>query len=119
MKNQTFVNSSEIINFCKSTGMRICHDISHSYMTCKKYKLDHIDFTEKIAPLVTHYHIADAIGIDGEGLQIGNGDINFKKILQIINKYSPEASFIPEVWQGHKNNGEGFWIAFKKLENKL
>ena len=109
----------EIINFCKSTGMRICHDISHSYMTCKKYKLDHIDFTEKIAPLVTHYHIADAIGIDGEGLQIGIGDINFKKILQIINKYSPEASFIPEVWQGHKNNGEGFWIAFKKLENKL
>jgi N-acetylneuraminate synthase len=37
----------------------------------------------------------------------------------IINEFSKEASFIPEVWQGHKNNGEGFWIALEKLENLL
>jgi len=29
---------------------------------------------------------------------------------------SPYASFIPEIWQGHENNGEGFWVALEKLE---
>ena len=29
------------------------------------------------------------------------------------------ASFIPEIWQGHKNDGEGFWIALTRLENIL
>ena len=24
--------------------------------------------------------------------------------------------FLPEVWQGHKNNGEGFWKALDYLE---
>ena len=28
----------------------------------------------------------------------------------------PGASFIPEIWQGHVNDGEGFWIALERLE---
>jgi len=30
---------------------------------------------------------------------------------------SPESTFIPEIWQGHKNEGEGFWIALDRLED--
>ena len=40
-----------------------------------------------------------------------------EKLGEILNKYCPKASFIPEIWQGHKNNGEGFWIALEKLQN--
>ena len=29
---------------------------------------------------------------------------------------APNAGFIPEIWQGHKNDGEGFWVALKRLE---
>ena len=35
---------------------------------------------------------------------------------QMLNKECPKASFIPEIWQGHKNNGEGFWHALETLE---
>lgn len=28
-------------------------------------------------------------------------------------------SFIPEIWQGHINNGEGFWTALDRLEQWL
>ena len=28
----------------------------------------------------------------------------------------PGAGFIPEIWQGHVNDGEGFWIALERLE---
>ena len=43
--------------------------------------------------------------------------IDFIKLGKILNEGCPNASFIPEIWQGHKNNGEGFWIALEKLEN--
>jgi hypothetical protein len=29
---------------------------------------------------------------------------------------APRASFIPEIWQGHTNEGEGFWVALARLE---
>ena len=49
-------------------------------------------------------------------MQIGEGDLDFKRLSKILDKECPEASFIPEIWQGHKNAGEGFWIALEKLE---
>ena len=114
-----FMNVSEIIDFNKKTGVRVCHDISHSFLACNKYNWNHVNYTESIAPFTAHYHISDGSGVDGEGLQIGEGDINFNELLPIINKYSQDISFIPEVWQGHTNNGEGFWISLEKLEGKL
>ena len=43
----------------------------------------------------------------------------FERLKNILNNGCPNASFIPEIWQGHKNNGEGFWIALEKLENVI
>ena len=34
----------------------------------------------------------------------------------LLNEYAPEASFIPEIWQGHKNAGRGFRLALSKLQ---
>ena len=42
--------------------------------------------------------------------------MDFKDMADCLNKDVPEASFIPEIWQGHKNNGEGFWKALSELE---
>jgi N-acetylneuraminate synthase len=63
--------------------------------------------------------MGDASGVNGEGLQIGKGDIDFKKLSIILNQNCPNAAFIPEIWQGHKNRGEGFWIGLNKLEGLL
>ena len=59
------------------------------------------------------------LGVNGEGLQIGEGDIDFDRLAGILDKHCPTASFIPEIWQGHKNSGEGFWIALEKLEKLI
>tara|TARA_Y100000816_G_C26058540_1_gene555669 strand:- start:1144 stop:1407 length:264 start_codon:yes stop_codon:yes gene_type:complete len=83
---------------------------------CNHYGIDFLDFIKKIAPITAHLHLGDAQGVNGEGLQIGEGDIDFKKLACILNAKCPSASFIPEIWQGHKNFGEGFWIALEKLE---
>jgi len=69
-----------------------------------------------VAPLTAHLHIVDAEGVDGEGLQIGEGNIDFAMVAEVLDRLAPHASFIPEIWQGHKNDGAGFWEALTKLE---
>jgi N-acetylneuraminate synthase len=63
--------------------------------------------------------LGDASGVDGEGLQILDGEIDFRMLRRELRRVSPEASFIPEIWQGHKNDGAGFWRAFELLEPVL
>jgi sialic acid synthase SpsE/sugar phosphate isomerase/epimerase len=114
-----FVLIDEIVDWCKRLQLRMCFDISHTRLTCNHFNIDFYDFAEKIAPLSAHLHLGDALGLNGEGLQIGEGDIDFVRLGAILSKGCPEASFIPEIWQGHKNGGEGFWTALEKLEGHL
>ena len=114
-----FVRIDEIVAWCERLQLRMCFDISHTRLTCNHFDIDFYDFAEKIAPLSAHLHLGDAQGLNGEGLQIGEGDIDFARLGVILGKGCPEASFIPEIWQGHKNGGEGFWVALEKLEGTL
>ena len=114
--HNAFVLPEDIEVFCKAFNYRICLDISHSQLACNYYDLSFNDFLNQIGKYVAHLHIVDAEGVDGEGLQIGDGAVDFGMVGQILDLVSSHASFIPEVWQGHKNNGEGFWCALEKLE---
>lgn len=114
-----FLSSDEIVKYCNKLNLRICFDISHCMLACNHFGWDLYDFSEKVAPYTAHIHIGDASGINGEGLQIGKGEIDFLRLGKILKDKCPKASFIPEIWQGHKNGGEDFWIALKKLEGLL
>lgn len=85
-------------------------------MTCNYYGLSFKDFLAKIGKYAAHLHIVDAENIDGEGLQIGDGLIDFGMVGEVLGRVAPKAPFIPEIWQVHKNNGMGFWSALEKLE---
>jgi sialic acid synthase SpsE/sugar phosphate isomerase/epimerase len=114
-----FVKADEIVEWCRRLDLRMCFDVSHSRLTCNHLGVDFYDFAEKVAPITAHLHLGDAKDLNGEGLQVGEGDIDFDRLGAILKKGSPQASFIPEIWQGHKNGGEGFWIALERLQGKL
>ncbi len=114
-----FMEADEIAEFCSRTSMRVCLDISHSKLACNHLHASFSEFLDIVAPLSAHIHVVDAAGVDGEGLQIQEGDIDFTLVGEKLNRLCPSASFIPEIWQGHKNNGEGFWIALNRLEKYL
>jgi len=114
-----FVDANEIVEFCKTTGHKVCLDVSHTMMACNYYGWDLYDFVEKIAPYVVHMHIVDAKGPDGEGITVGEGDVDFKRLGELLERVLPNVQFIPEVWQGHKNSGEGFWQALSYLEENF
>lgn len=114
-----FVNANDTAQFCRENNFRLCFDVSHSKLACNHFKWSFKEFCEAVGPHTSHLHIADAGGVDGEGLQIGEGDIDFPALAEYLDRTSPRASFIPEIWQGHKNEGEGFWIALQRLEGLL
>ena len=114
-----FVKIDEIVEWCSKLNLRMCFDISHTRLTCNHFGLDFYEFAEKIAPFSAHLHLGDAKGLNGEGLQVGEGEIDFVRLGAILQKGCPSATFIPEIWQGHKNGGEGFWVALERLEEAL
>ncbi len=111
-----FIDAKEIVTFCERNEMRICFDVSHSQLACNYFEWSMAEFSRLVGPHTAHLHIVDARGVDGEGLQIGDGDMDFAMLAEILNATCPTASFIPEIWQGHKNDGAGFWYALNKLE---
>ncbi|SDU24515.1 N-acetylneuraminate synthase family protein [Stappia sp. ES.058] len=111
-----FLDGAEIASFCRDHAMRVCLDVSHSKLACVHARASFAAFLDDVAPHAAHLHLVDAQGVDGEGLQIGEGEIDFAHLAQVLDGACPKASFVPEVWQGHKNGGEGFWIALERLE---
>ena len=111
-----FVYPDEIAKICEDIDLKICLDLSHLKLSCTEFNLDFTESLRMLAPYTSHIHVVDALGSNGEGLQIGDGEIDFTQVSKIFKKYYTNCSFIPEIWQGHKNEGEGFWIALNKLQ---
>ena len=111
-----FVEKEDIAKFCSENKMKVCLDLSHSKLACNFLGLPFEDFLQDVLPFTRHIHFADAKGTDGEGIQIGEGDIDFQKVCDLLSNYHKQISWVPEIWQGHENDGEGFWMALNKLE---
>jgi sialic acid synthase SpsE/sugar phosphate isomerase/epimerase len=109
-----FMDADEIAKFCKENDSGIVFDISHAQLYCNYAKIDMEDYTNKLRPFIKHVHVADAAGWDGEGLQIGDGEVDFGKVIDILKDL--DVIFIPEIWQGHKFGGEGFIKAMDRLK---
>lgn len=110
-----FMDACEIRDFIVPLGLNICYDTSHHKLYCN---WAHVDFYEQVAvllPYIRHLHLSDGAGLDGEGLQIGEGTIDWVHFFKVIGDY--RGTMIPEIWRGHQRGGEGFLIAIKRLSD--
>ena len=114
-----FVDPEDTAEFSRTSGLKICFDISHSKLAANHRGRRFEDYVDILGPITGHLHIVDAAGVDSEGLQIGEGEIDFKALGERLAELCPGIPFIPEIWQGHKNGGEGFWLALDRLEGLL
>ena len=111
-----FLDADSIVQWCSRRQKRICFDTSHSKLFCNFKDQDFYSFTEKVLPFAAHVHLGDASGNNGEGLQLGYGDINFARLFSIFKKLKFNQTLLPEIWQGHKNAGAGLAEALSKIE---
>jgi len=109
-----FMMPDELVEKAKELNLRYCIDMSHLQMTCTHFKIDFQEAMRKLLPYAAHLHVADAAGVNGEGVLMGTGDVRWPESWKQICAY-PNVSFIPEVWQGHKDHGAGFWSALEFL----
>jgi sialic acid synthase SpsE len=110
-----FMMPDELATQAREHGLRLCLDLSHLSMTCFHFGLDFQQELALLLPYTAHLHVADAKGVNGEGVPMGTGDVNWPKTWAQIKQH-PQVSFIPEVWQGHKDHGAGFWSALEMLQ---
>ena len=111
-----FVDPRDTAEFADQHDRRLCFDVSHTKLSANYLGMSFADATDLLAPHSEHLHLVDATGVDGEGVQVGDGEIDWAVLAQQLDRMSPGVSFIPEIWQGHVNDGEGFWIALERLE---
>ena len=105
--SNVFLSADDMVEYCKETNLNVCYDLCHSHLYCNKNNLSVIDELPKIEEYVQHFHLSDAGGEDGEGLQFGEGDLPFEKVIPILNNHKAK-SFAIEVWKGHEQGGKGF-----------
>ncbi len=114
-----FLAADDLVKYCNETNLNVCFDLCHSQLYCNKVNISLIDELNKLENFTVHYHLSDAEGTEGEGLQFGEGDLPFDKVIPILNKYE-DKSFAIEVWKGHEHGGKGFKYFLDKLvENGL
>ena len=110
-----FMDTFEIKEFLDEMNLKTCFDTSHSKLYCNYARKDFCEQVKVILPYVSHLHLSDAAGIDGEGLQIGEGTIDWVEFFKIAKDY--HGTMIPEIWRGHQREGEGFIIAINRLSD--
>jgi N-acetylneuraminate synthase len=113
-----FMDAHEIRDFIEPLGLNICFDTSHSKLYCNWAHQDFYEQVRILLPYTRHLHLSDGAGLDGEGLQIGEGTIDWVHFFQVIgagksNGY--HGTMIPEIWRGHQRGNEGFLIAIRRL----
>jgi N-acetylneuraminate synthase len=113
-KGNYFMDAEEISAFCEKSGARVCFDLSHAALYCNAKEKDLVEYIKVVAPYVEHIHFSDAYGLDGEGMQIDEGDIDFEKVMPLFAEY--DGTWVPEIWRGHLHGGRGFLEALVKLQ---
>ncbi len=112
-----FMLGEEIRDFLKETGYNMCFDTSHAALSCNAFDRDLEEMITMLAPYVRHLHVADGSGTGEEGLQIGQGTIDFEKTLNPFAGY--QYTMVPEIWQGHLHGGKGFLHAMNHLKQYM
>lgn len=115
-----FMYAEDMIRFCNHFNLGMTYDVCHAALHCHHDKISLNEYTNKILPLVSHFHLSDAIGIDGEGVQIGEGEVDFKSFFTNLQKegcQDKNFSWVTEIWSGHVNYGSGCRRSMHNLSN--
>ena len=100
------------IDFIIKNKKKICLDIAHLILSSNYENTNWFENFKKLKSLTGHFHLSDAKDISSEGVILGKGDLkNIKEMLKL------PCSKVIETWQGHLNNGEGFYKTIKYLIN--
>jgi sugar phosphate isomerase/epimerase len=110
-----FIRPEEMVEFCQATNTSMTLDISHAQLYCNVYERSLTEFVRLCLPYTRHLHVADASGMDGEGLQVGEGVVEWDVLLELLQR--EDFTWVPEIWSGHLHGAAGFVEALNRLSH--
>lgn len=100
------MNSPRDVQFISKNSIEICLDLCHMFLCRNAQGFDIEAELDALSPNVGHLHIADAVGVDGEGLPLGAGGAGN---VEIVKRFlGLDVIKVCEVWQGHLDGFSGF-----------
>lgn len=115
--SNSFLDAEDIARFCQQYGFSMCLDVCHAKLYCNHANKTLYSYMKTVKPYVKHLHFSDCTGIDGEGLQVGEGEINWQEICEVFSEY--EYGWTPEIWNGHLDHGIKFFEAHDLLNKEF
>jgi N-acetylneuraminate synthase len=89
-------------------------DVSHGYLHRPGGGMEAIDgFIGRHIDSIRHLHLSDAHPPDHEGLQVGEGMVDFASVLRAF--VGRDVTAVPEIMGGHRGGGLSFQRALKEL----
>jgi N-acetylneuraminate synthase len=110
-----FMHADDMINFCDFFNLNLTFDVCHAALHCNHSNISIESYTRKISPYLSHLHLSDAVGIDGEGVQVGEGQVNFDSFFDTLSESNKDLSWVTEIWSGHVNHGAGCRTSMHRL----
>ena len=110
-----FVDLDDLIAIQKLRPVQFCFDTSHSWLATAKSGQDFYSKVKEVSEYIRYLHIADAKAPGGEGMQLGEGEIDLARLFSILDLN--KTPYIPEIWNGHFEDFTGFKKAMKEIEN--
>ena len=81
-----FVDPRDTAEFAEKHDRRLCFDVSHSKLSANYLGMSFGEATDLLAPHTEHLHLVDATGVDGEGVQVGDGEIDWAAARQAARR---------------------------------
>lgn len=112
-----FLQAGEIKQFLDEHKLKMCFDTSHMQLSCQAAGSSLLAQVQQLKPYISHLHVADGAGVGEEGLQVGEGTIDWQEIMDELAGF--KGTMVPEIWQGHLHGGRGFLQAMDRLKSYM
>ncbi|MCX6123831.1 MAG: N-acetylneuraminate synthase family protein [Proteobacteria bacterium] len=112
-------SNDRVNDFLTATNTDLCFDISHTSLSCAYFGEQIEDHIATMAGRIKHLHLSDAQGTNAEGLEVGEGSINFRSLHEAMHANGQTLYMIPEIWQGHLQGGEKFASSLIRFHERL
>lgn len=115
--SNSFLDPLALAAFVTEHGYGMCLDLCHAQLYCNATGTTLTSYMDAVRPVVRHVHFSDAVGIDGEGIRVGTGDIDWQAVAARFVGY--QGGWTPEIWNGHHDHGAQFCQAHRDLAEQF
>lgn len=115
--SNSFLDPARMAEFLTEHGYRMCLDLCHAQLHCTNTGTTLLEYMTTVKPHVAHIHFSDSTGVDGEGIQVGDGEMDWQEICEVFADH--QHGWTPEIWNGHHDHGAKFWDAHRRLAGEF